>query len=196
MDDMKQFGEAYWKAKHPEVRALRGILPAKGRDLDSIDILPDRQAAAIKLWQQGHTIDAQIDILFADIPEAPYLLMAERRAWGYTWYPALGMPTPAIAPGLASGGAASYDPSNPPKGSIKVSLNLADYPPFDPPVPAVPAPAVEYVPVGGPLIPGLNTGKYHSSVMDRETVGTTWKGFVKRGVVNPFGMSVWWEKVS
>jgi hypothetical protein len=41
-------------------------------------------------------------------------------------------------PGLSFPGLPSYDPNNPPPGSIKVSIDAVDYPSFDPPPPPPP----------------------------------------------------------
>lgn len=188
----REFGEMYWASKHPDVRKLRTMQePGK----DAIEMIPLRQEAALQLAQSGHIIDAMIDIQFADVDGGPWLIMSQRQAWGYTWYPSLLQATPTIAPGLSQPGTVPYDPTRPPAGSIKVSVNAADYPPFDPP--AKPVEPVAFNPIGGEIFPGFGLGRYHSAPGDTSPVGATYtsKGvkYVKKGTMNPFGASVWWE---
>jgi hypothetical protein len=193
----REFGELYWANKHPEVRKLRTMAAP---DKDSIEMIPLRQEAALELAQQGHTIDALIDIQFADIDSAPWTIMQQRLAWGYTWYPSLLQATPTIAPGLSQPGTAPYDPMRPPPGSIKVSVDAADYPPFELPTKPPTDPTIN--PVGGEIFPGFGLGKFHSAAGDTWPLGSRWvdrsqkKEYVKKGTATPFGSSVWWELAS
>ncbi|MEI9812527.1 MAG: hypothetical protein WDO18_07535 [Acidobacteriota bacterium] len=102
--------DAYWSMFPQEVQALRTI---PNRD--------ERIQAAWGLVQQGFTVDAEIMVLGND----PYGTMLMRRDLGYTWTPAMGQPPIAVLPGLQYPGRASYDPGNPPPGSIPVSLDFA-----------------------------------------------------------------------
>ena len=86
-----------------------------------------RQATALALAQSGLVIDGWIDAAGAD----PYFTMLWRKNNGYTWYPSILQPGVATTvKGAIVPGYATYDPSNPPPGSILVSTNLSDYPPF------------------------------------------------------------------
>lgn len=101
--------DAYWAEQPEPVQALRDMPDS------------DKQAAAVKLAQQGYTIDVPIMVWGWD----PLTTMIERQNYGYTWVPsALGSPV-EVPPGLSFPGLPSYDGSNPPAGSIKVSTDFA-----------------------------------------------------------------------
>ncbi len=102
--------EAYWAAQPPEVRELRSI--------------EDRTAREVRAWQlagQGFTIDRDIMINLWN----PYARMKSRMEAGYTWIPALGQPEIEVSPGFTFPGLKTYDPNNPPPGSIPVSIAFA-----------------------------------------------------------------------
>lgn len=186
----KQFDAIYWDSKHPDVRKLRELKP--GPDQDDIDLLPARTAMAFDLVAQGHVVDALIDVHFAPIVGAPWIIMQQRIAQGYTWVPSVGTPNIVMAPGISGPQAPAYDPLRPPPRSIRVSLDPKDFPAF---APVAVAPPVDVAsPVGGEILPG--GGRYHSTSADKHGIGATWQGFIKRGVQTPFGLSVWWEKAS
>lgn len=187
--DAREFSRIYWASKHPAVRALRDAKP--GPDQDDIDMLPWRTEQAFKLSDQGHVIDALIDVHFATIASAPWLIMAQRASYGYTWVPSVGMANIAMAPGVFGPQAPAYDPLRPPPRSIKVSVNPIDYPPFEVPAQIVIDPVS---PVGVEIMPG--GGRYHSTLADTYKIGDKWQEWVKRGTPTPFGLSVWWEKAA
>lgn len=137
--DQPTFDALYYASKPPAVAALHAIAD------DS-----QRVAAAVALATQGYVIDLQIDGYGDD----PYWYMQMRQRIGYTWWPnALQAPISEL-PGLPGfPGVTPYDPLNPPIGSIKVSLDPADYPAFSPPKPPVPPPTHTTSPVG-PQVPG------------------------------------------
>lgn len=189
----REFYQIYWAAKHPSVRALRDMQPAPGED--AIDLLPKRIAEGHRLAQEGHILDKEIDIQFADVPSAPWQIMHRRMSLGYTWVPSALQPNIEMAPGLAGPQAPAYDPANPPRGSIKVSVDPKDYPAFDPPKPAAPIPA-DQSPVGPEIFPGMGINRYHSAPPESYPIGGTWKNYVKRGAIGPFGPSTWWEKTT
>lgn len=102
--------DAYWAAQPPEVQELRRI--------------EDRGAREARAWQlaaQGFTIDRDIMINLWN----PYARMRSRLEAGYTWVPALGQPEIEVSPGLTFPGKKSYDPANPPPGSIIVTTAFA-----------------------------------------------------------------------
>lgn len=113
------FSDTYWAAQPPQVQAARGQSDAT-------------------VWQalalEGFVIDVPIMVWNWDAQT----VMQIRQNDGLTWVPS------ALQPGigfLPTGGNAPYnpyDPTKPPAGSIKVSVNPADYPPFFAPVPPPP----------------------------------------------------------
>lgn len=191
----EQFNEMYWAAQPPEVRALRDMPVGTEKQIQA------RQDAADKLAQQGFVIDNDIHGYDRD----PFMQMIEKRDHGYTWYPArLQTPNYDLPPGVVglpgnviSGGTMwpnrPYDPNKPMPGSIKVSLDPADYPPFDK-APAPPPP----IPQG---VPGVITGRRTRGIIpgDNSPDGTKWtdvatgRVWVKRFYANPFGGGVQWE---
>jgi hypothetical protein len=153
---------------------------------------PDQRAAqAAALATTGLTIDVPIMVWGWD----PYLVMTMRAQFGYTWVPSALQPPVTIAPGDAQPGVVPYNPLNPPPGSIKVSTNLADYPPFTPaPAPTPQAPASSD-PVGlqsiGNIYLSVRGETYPDGAEFTDTRGT----FQKHLVVTPFGANAYWEKV-
>lgn len=117
------------------------------KNADGSYTAPTRLDVAYGLATQGAVIDPWIDARGMD----PYLAMELWTAQGFTWVPNALQAGITIAPGLGVPGQASYDPANPPPGSIKVSLNLLDYPQFNPPRPVVAPPASGISPVGALL---------------------------------------------
>ena len=77
-----------------------------------------------------------------------FLTMTMRVQFGYTWVPSALQPPVSIAPGIAQPGVVSYDPLHAPPGSIKVSTNIVDYPPFNPPPQPQPQTPAGDAPVG------------------------------------------------
>jgi len=190
MTKQSDFNTAYWASKPPDVRALNTMDP----DVPRMD-------AAYALAIKGFIIDKEIDGWGLD----PFIRMSQRIADGYTWVPnALQAPV-QVAPGLmvpAASGLVQYDPAHPPAGSIKCSLSLADYPPFDPPKPpSPPDPNSILSPVGMQLhdiyyaeqpwdhwLEGSVTGVGVPPVVPADPRGT----FVKQFVVSLFGKTGWW----
>jgi hypothetical protein len=123
-----------------------------------------RIAAAYQLAKSGTLIDYTVQVNGWDA----FDIMTDRIALGETWVPSmlqsnLGQPDGIAEPGEPlQPGQTAYDPSKPPAGSIKVSVNPADYPPFVPPTP-VPTPT----PITSAV--GINEGAGYYSVT---TLGT------------------------
>jgi hypothetical protein len=124
VDSNLDFDAAYWKAQPPPVQALQNIAGQT-----------QRQTAAQALAQNGQIIDLVIMVWGWE----PWKVMMLRQNFGYTWVPNMVQPNVTAAPGVTGPNIVPYDPANPPPGSIKVSTNLADYPPYGPPAPP-PAP--------------------------------------------------------
>jgi len=122
-----EFDAAYWLHQPAAVQAL-GKLPSQEA----------RTSLAAILASEGYLIDVPIMVWGWDA----YLVMLQRKQYGYTWVPSALMPPVEVAPGFSSPGALPYDPLHPPAGAIMVSINIGDYPPLKPPPPvAVPAAA-------------------------------------------------------
>jgi len=182
MDDTQtQFDQAYWASQPPEIRALPGIADEQ-----------QRTARAADLAGKGFVIDVPIMVWNWDA----YLAMKLRSDFGFTWVPSALQPQVTVAPGLSVPGLMSYDPAHPPAGSIKVSLNPADYPPF--PAPAQPAgqtPSGDD-PVGlqsvGDLYLSVAGENYPDGAKFTDTRGT----FLKHVTLTPFGRINYWEKIA
>lgn len=177
----QQFDQAYWASQPPEIQALPGIAD------------PDQRAAqAATLATDGFTIDVPIMVWGWDA----YLVMSMRAQMGYTWVPSALQPPVTISPGLAQPGVIPYDPSNPPPGSIKVSTNIADYPPYTPPAQPTPQTPAGSDPVGlqsiGKIYLSVPGETYQNGATFTDSRGT----FQKHVVVTPFGRSSYWEKIS
>ena len=187
-----QFNQAYRAAQPPEVRGLMDM-PS-----DSSESISARVARGAGLASKGYTIDAPIMVYGWD----PYLAMTERQNLGLTWVPSalqpgLGMPGQYSEPGLNTPGTLGPYPSTAPPGSIKVSTNLADYPPFDPPAPPAPVPPPDTDPVGPQSVGNLYLStiagnSYPDGATYTEARGT----FLKHVTITPFGRTNYWEKVA
>lgn len=192
----EDFNAIYWAAQPPEVRALKTMPVGNEQQIHA------RYSAAFDLAKRGFVIDKEIHTYDRD----PFTTMVAMRDQGYTWYPALLQnPNYDLAPGVVngmpgnviSGGSVwpnrPYNPNAPMPGSIKVSIDPEDYPPFDA-APEPPPPVSQGVPGAfmGHNLRGLIPG-------DNSPAGTVWtdevgKAWVKRVI---FGIgnlpSVWWE---
>lgn len=176
----QQFDQAYWASQPPEVQALQTIDPAQ------------RAAQAATLAKNGFIIDVPIMVWGWDA----YLVMTMRAQMGYTWVPSALQPPISIAPGLTVPGVVPYDPSNPPPGSIKVSINIADYPPFAPPAPATPQNPAPTDPVGVQTIGSIYTSVPGDAYPNGATYTDSRGTFQKEVIVTPFGRVTYWELVS
>ena len=176
----QQFDQAYWASQPPEVQALQSIT-----DQDQ------RATLAAQLASNGFTIDVPIMVWAWD----PFLVMTMRAQMGYTWVPSALQPPVSIAPGDTQPGVVPYDPSDPPPGSIKVSTNIADYPPYATPAPAptIPTPAD---PVGAQSVGDIYLSVPGDTYPDGATYTDSRGTFQKHVVVTPFGRSAYWEKIA
>jgi hypothetical protein len=177
----QQFDQAYWMSQPPEVRALPGIA-----DQDQ------RANQAATLATDGFTIDVPIMVWAWDA----YLVMQMRSQFGYTWVPSALQPPVTIAPGVAQPGVVAYDPLHPPPGSIAVSTNIADYPPFESSPQPTPQTPVISDPVGlqsiGSIYLSVAGETYQNGAQFTNSRGT----FQKHMVVTPFGRNAYWEKIA
>lgn len=101
--------EAYWAEQPAAVQALQDM--------------PDdqRYAAAQQLASEGYTIDVPIMVYGMD----PLATMVVRQEDGLTWAPSALQANIPVAPGDSFPGLPSYDPNNPPAGSIQVTTDFA-----------------------------------------------------------------------
>ena len=180
MDPQTEFDQAYWASQPPEIRAL-----------PSIEDQTSRATRAADLASKGFVIDVPIMVWSWDA----YLVMKLRSDFGYTWVPAALQTPVTIAPGLGAPGTVPYDPAHPPAGSIKVSLNIADYPPFNPP-PVPPSPTAANDPVGPQSIGALYNSVPGENFPDGARFTDPRGTFLKHVVVTPFGRMMYWEKIS
>ena len=97
--------DAYWAQQPAAVQQLRNM-----QDFDQ------RKTVASQLAAEGYTIDVPIMVWGWD----PSKTMAARQSYGYTWVPSALQAPVTAAPGITAPGMTSYDPSNPPAGSILV----------------------------------------------------------------------------
>lgn len=98
------FDQTYWSSQPAAVQQLENAAPE------------DRPGLATQLANEGYSIDVPIMVWGWD----PATTMAERQSLGYTWVPSALQQPVEVAPGLSFNGA-SYNPANPPSGSIQVT---------------------------------------------------------------------------
>jgi len=185
MDEkLVDFDKIYWLSQPPEVRALE------------VNTTPDqdiRMGRGIELAIKGFKIDVPIMLWGWD----PYKVMKLRMDYGYTWVPSALQPPVSAAPGLTGPGITPYDPANPPGGSIKVSIDPKDYPPFDPPVTVErPTVAVGPGPVGMNSVGNLFYSVPGETFLDGQKFSDSRGTFLKHVTITPFGRSPYWEKVA
>ncbi len=174
--DQQKFDAAYFAAQPPSVQAVMKMPVGNSAELTA------REQAAVAAAQKGALIDGEIVGWGFDA----FQTMLKYQSYGYTWINNILQPAP-LPPGLSFPGFPAYDSNNPPAGSIKVSLNLADYPPYPVPAVAPPAAPIYYI---GPLIPfQINEYETWDSQPNGFTVTTSAGTFVKtRQIVDgPFG---------
>ena len=104
-DPVQSPNDAYWAKQPAAVQTLRTITDQGQRTL-----------LATQLATQGYKIDVPIMVWGWD----PSQVTSLRQSYGYTWVPSALQNPVAVAPGLTDPGMQSYDPNNPPAGSIAV----------------------------------------------------------------------------
>ena len=167
--------DIYWLAQPPAIRALRNLPSGTDRDVK-----------ALALAQSGYFLDVPIMVWNWD----PVSTMGVRQQLGFTWVPsALQAPLNGIGTGA------------PPPGSIRVSTNATDYPPYDPPVPVVHATNVVGWQVFGNVYtfgPGaLANGK--PMVTDGQVVtqdGVQYTAHVTSGSLLGMGVTIYFERIT
>jgi len=111
---MEKTGHYY--ANDPVDDAYWAKQPAPVQQLREIDDPDQRKALATQLAAQGYSIDVPIMVWGFDAGKT----MALRQQYGYAWVPSALQNPIELAPGLNFPNMPSYDPSNPPPGSIIV----------------------------------------------------------------------------
>lgn len=126
----KLTADIYWRSLDPIIQKLRTMKDAG-----------ERWAYAQEIASRGYTVDMAIQV---DQEMLPQDVMRVRTNFGFTWVPAANQPNIPTMPGDDVPGLPAYDPNAPPDGSIKVSMDPDDYPPFGgaPPEVAIPKPSV------------------------------------------------------
>jgi len=81
----------------------------------------ERASYAQTLAAEGYTIDVPIMVDGGD----PLAVMIQREIEGYTWVPSALQSNIPAGPGIDDPGVPSYDPNDPPPGSIMVSTAFA-----------------------------------------------------------------------
>jgi hypothetical protein len=171
------FFNAYWAHQPPAVRALQGQTDSAAR-----------QDLAEDLATHGYTIDGPIMVWGMD----PLICMQLRQYYGYTWVNNALQNVISIVPGLNYPTGTPYNPDAPPAGSILVSTNIADYPPYSPgpgPQPGPPAPAGKD-PVGAQVVGNI----YLTIPGDLTPVGASYTDARGTFVKMQVGANVWWQK--
>lgn len=155
------FDAAYWAHFPAQIQALKNDANAY------VD------ATALRTSAVANLVDFPVMVWHSD----PFLTMLLRIQYGYTWVPNAFQPNIVAGPGISFPGFPVYNPIPPfPAGSIKVSLDLNDYP-SNTPVPPPPTPTVDPV---GPLAygniyytgPGWTIVKYPSGSTYTDARGT------------------------
>ena len=180
MSLQSDFNAAYWASFPEDVQILN--------NLESFS--DERMAKAVELAIAGTVVDGEIQARGMD----PWATMKLREGYGYAWVPSLLQPPITLAPGIMVPGVVPYNPAAPPVGSIKVSSNIMDYPPFVVPVPP-PTPSI--IPAKPMFTIPQGPGRYSVLPGDTSPSGTTYDGpeghFVKVLVASPFGSWAYWE---
>lgn len=91
-------------------------------DLMEMPVGDARTAKALQMAGEGFRLEKRIALRNWD----PRASMQSWKDAGYTWVPAVGQPDIPVSPGLTFFGKPSYDPANPPAGSITVDLAFAE----------------------------------------------------------------------
>lgn len=105
LDATQSFDQSYWAAQPAAVQALENISDPS-----------ERTQMATQLANEGYTIDVPIMVNGWD----PSAVTSLRESYGYTWVPSALQNPIESAPGVNNPGVQSYDPNNPPPGSITV----------------------------------------------------------------------------
>jgi hypothetical protein len=181
MNNQLEFNQAYWAAQPPEIRAMPGIEDQQ-----------ERSKRAAELAIKGFCIDVPILVYGWDA----YLVMKLRSDFGYAWVPSALQPPVSISPTLSAPGAVAYDATHPPSGSIRVSLNVQDYPPFNPPPQPTPQTPAGDNPVGLQSIATLYLSVPGETYQDGARYTDSRGTFAKHVTITPFGRTNYWEKIA
>ena len=106
----------HYYANDPVDDAYWAKQPAPVQQLREIDDPDQRKALATQLAAQGYSIDVPIMVWGFDAGKT----MALRQQYGYAWVPSALQQPIELAPGLNFPNMPSYDPKNPPPGSILI----------------------------------------------------------------------------
>lgn len=151
-----------------------------------------RGEKAYALALSGELIDVAIDAWGWD----PYTIMGMRKDQGWTWIPSALQPPVPLGPGINFPGLPAYDAAHPPAGTIKVSIDPADYPPYE----KAPAPVpvnmnlVGILAYGNVYFPG--PGAHADTVKDGQHVVQDGHEYVAHVVIGLMGWGCSFVKVN
>lgn len=133
--------KAYALSRPPEIQALLAKRATPNLAVPPLTYVdgPELYFEAQQLGKQGLLVDGEIDGYGTLVIAA----MTERLNSGYAWWVNIMQPVPGSPVGYS-------DPNVRPPGALKVSINPADFPPFNPPV-VTPAPPASVI---GPAFGG------------------------------------------
>lgn len=175
--DQFEFDALYWAHQPPEIA-----------ELSSISVLNDRIARAAELATKGFLIDVPIQAWGLDA----YYTMLFRQQLGMTWAPSALMQPVTVAP---MPGTPSYDPDHAPVGSIKVTLDPADYAPYNPPQPKPTIPPTAS-PVGALNFANIYFPQAWDASPDGTVITEARGTFRKHRVATIIGFNSYWEKIA
>lgn len=140
--DQLTFNGAYHASLAPDLLAFMA-LPYDSSDARYVHGQPFRtDPDTLNTIAAKHLIDTQIMLWGWD----PYMTTLMRVVQGYGWVYGFGQGSIPVGPGIDGSvfnpPLPSYNPSANPPGSIKVSLNPADYAPYNPPAVTTPTPTL------------------------------------------------------
>lgn len=187
-DPAKQaaFDKAYLAAQPPEIGALMAMDPAD----------PQRAALAQQL-APTHVIDVPVQVWGWDA----FATMRQRLVDDLKWVPSALQPSICLAVPTASNPPyCPYDATKAPAGSIKVSIDPADFPAFQAPAPLPPTPAGAVwvgaqsfgnVYQAGPAVQISGARVNVNPGQQIQQGGATYTAHVENGL---FGLVVWFSK--
>lgn len=118
------FNQTYRYSKPKAIRDLHDLIGTAEGGVQ-ITGVHHRTMRGHELADMGYLLDVVIDIVYGGDAETTMLI---RKNQGFTWVPSANQEPVRVMPGLTFPGLPSYDPDNPPVGSLKVSLDPKDFP--------------------------------------------------------------------
>ncbi len=177
--DREKFNEVYWNAQPAAVRTVKSMQ----------SLSPERLTKAVELARAGYRVDAQIVALGFE----PWGTMKGRQLNGFKWAPALLQDYSLVMWPLNPWELGPNSPA--PEGTIKVSLDPADYPAIDQPVKEDTSQPRSANPVGTQIYGNVYSGNFGDNWPVGSVYTDTRGRFEKKSVASPFGPRTWWERL-